>query len=61
MGTTSALPSISYIPPNHSSATLHPDTIINSIYQELSERRYTGPFHPSCLEALIGPFRTSPL
>ncbi|KAF9032022.1 hypothetical protein BJ165DRAFT_1410947, partial [Panaeolus papilionaceus] len=41
MGTTSALPSISYIPPNHSSATLHPDTIINSIYQELSERRYT--------------------
>ncbi|PPQ84549.1 hypothetical protein CVT24_006581, partial [Panaeolus cyanescens] len=61
MGTTAALPSVSYIPPNHSSATLHPEIILNNIHQELAERRYTGPFHPFRLEALIGPFRTSPL
>ncbi|PPQ84661.1 hypothetical protein CVT24_002732, partial [Panaeolus cyanescens] len=61
MGTATALPSTSYIPPNHSSATIRPELILDNIRKELLERRYTGPFHPSRLEALIGPFRTSPL
>ena len=60
MGTYSS-PSISYIPRNHSSATLRPTIIYSHIAKELSLRRYTGPFSQSKLEQLIGPFRTSPL
>ncbi|KAF9053475.1 hypothetical protein BJ165DRAFT_1339196, partial [Panaeolus papilionaceus] len=61
MGTTLASLTYTYIPPNHSSATLHPDAIISNIRTELLHRRYSGPFHPDRLTQLIGPFRSSPL
>ncbi|PPQ83419.1 hypothetical protein CVT24_005588 [Panaeolus cyanescens] len=61
LGTSSAIPSSTYIPPNHSSATSHPDAVLSNIHNELANRRYTGPFSPDRLENLIGPFRTSPL
>ncbi|KAF7763882.1 hypothetical protein Agabi119p4_8419 [Agaricus bisporus var. burnettii] len=51
----------SYTPPNHKSATDHPNIIIGYINTELSHGRYTGPFSKSRLESLIGPFRSSPL
>jgi hypothetical protein len=56
-----SIPPHTYIPNNHSSANQHPHEIKAYINTELSHRRYTGPFSPSRLEALIGPFRTSPL
>ena len=56
-----SIPTETYIPNNHSSAIQHPQAIRTYINTELSNRRYTGPFSPSRLEALIGPFRTSPL
>jgi len=54
-------PDTTYIPTNHSSANQHPLEIMTYINNELSCRRYTGPFSPDRLEALIGPFRSSPL
>jgi hypothetical protein len=56
-----SIPPETYIPNNHSSAIQHPQAIRSYINTELSNGRYTGPFSPSRLEALIGPFRTSPL
>ena len=56
-----SIPTITYIPPNHSSAIQHPQAILTYIRNELSCGRYTGPFSPGRLEKLIGPFRTSPL
>ena len=50
-----------YTPPNHNSATSFPDHVMSHIHNELSLRRYSGPFSQSRLEFLIGPFRTSPL
>ncbi|PPR01104.1 hypothetical protein CVT24_000412 [Panaeolus cyanescens] len=61
LGTRSATPSVTYIPPNHTSAISHPNAVISNIHTELANRRYTGPFSPDRLENLIGPFRTSPL
>jgi hypothetical protein len=60
MGTYS-FPTVSYTPRNHSSALLNPDIIKLHISNEISSKRYTGPFSKSKLEQLIGPFRTSPL
>jgi hypothetical protein len=54
-------PSFTYTPPNHNSAISYPDHVLSHIHKELSLRRYSGPFSRSRLEALIGPFRTSPL
>lgn len=54
-------PSQTYTPPNHASALLYPDHVMSHIQNELSLRRYSGPFSRSKLESLIGPFRTSPL
>ena len=54
-------PSHTYIPPNHNSALSYPDHVLSHIQNELSLGRYSGPFSPSRLEFLIGPFRTSPL
>ena len=54
-------PSHTYTPPNHNSALLYPDHVSSHIRNELSLRRYSGPFSRSKLESLIGPFRTSPL
>ena len=52
---------ITYIPANHSLANQHPLEIMSYINNELSCSRYSGPFSPDCLEALIGLFWTSPL
>ena len=51
----------SFIPPNHKSALDHEDFLLDYINSEVREGRYTGPFSPSRLESIIGPFRTSPL
>lgn len=53
--------SSTFIPPNHKSALDHPDFLLSYIESEVREKRYTGPFSPSCLEYIIGPFRSSPL
>ena len=54
-----SIPSETYIPNNHASAIQHPQAIKSYINTELSNGRYTGPFSPSRLELLIGPFHTS--
>jgi hypothetical protein len=54
-------PTHTYTPPNHNSALSYPDHVLSHIHNELSLRRYSGPFSRSRLEFLIGPFRTSPL
>ena len=54
-------PLVTYTPPNHKSALDYPDHVLSHIQNELSLRRYSGPFSRSRLEFLIGPFRTSPL
>jgi hypothetical protein len=54
-------PLVTYTPPNHQSALLYPNHVLSHIRNELSLRRYSGPFSRSRLEFLIGPFRTSPL
>ncbi|PPR07306.1 hypothetical protein CVT24_007515 [Panaeolus cyanescens] len=61
MGTSSIINAYTYIPPNHKSATLHPNTIIDNINSELQAHRYSGPFHPDRLTQIIGHFRSSPL
>ena len=53
--------SSSYIPPNHNSALKNIDFLLDYIDTEVREHRYSGPFSPSRLERIIGPFRTSPL
>ena len=55
------LPSYTFTPPNHKSALSFPGHVLSHISTELSRRRYSSPFSRSRLEALIGPFRTSPL
>ena len=46
---------------NHRSSRLDPAFINNYIAQEQAAGRYSQAFSPETLEALIGPFRTSPL
>ena len=53
--------SSSFIPPNHRSALDHLDFLLDYIELEVREGHYTGPFSPSHLEQIIGPFCTSPL
>ena len=53
--------SSTFIPPNHKSALDHIDFLLEYINSEVREGRYSGPFSPSRLEHIIGPFRTSPL
>jgi hypothetical protein len=52
---------LTYTPKNHSSAYTNPSIIHEYISSERRAGRYTGPFSRSRLEALIGPFRSSPL
>ena len=54
-------PLVSFTPPNHKSALIHPLVIQNHLRTERAAGRYTGPFSKSRLENLIGPFRTAPL
>lgn len=60
IGVTSPV-SITYIPPNHKSASVTPSAVDSHVRTELLARRYSGPFSPATLESLIGPFRCSPL
>ncbi|CAK5270747.1 unnamed protein product [Mycena citricolor] len=60
MGITSSI-SRTYTPKNHYSAVAQANTVTKYIQNELSNRHYTGPFSATRLEALIGPFRSSPL
>lgn len=46
---------------NHSSSLLDPEFISSYIAGEQAAGRYSQAFEPSELEAIIGPFRTSPL
>ena len=57
----STLPTHTYTPLNHNSALSYSNHIVSHINNELSSRRYSSPFSSSRLEALIGPFCTSPL
>lgn len=50
-----------FIPVNHKSALQNKLAVSSHIRKELSLNRYTGPFHPSRLQELIGPFQTSPI
>lgn len=50
-----------YTPPNHKLSQTSPKFIDAYVKQECSAGRYTGPFARDCLEALIGPFCSSPL
>lgn len=52
---------VTHTPPNHKSATDHPEVVEAHIRKERSAGRYTGPFHPDRLELIIGPFRSAPL
>jgi hypothetical protein len=47
--------------PNHSSTNKDPSFIDDYIYSEEQAGRYSQPYCPAQLEAIIGPFRTSPL
>ena len=53
--------SSSYIPPNHNSALENLEFLLDYIDTEVRKHRYSGPFSPSHLENIIGPFHTSPL
>jgi len=46
---------------NHASSRLSPDFISSYMESEQAAGRYSQPYTPSELEALIGPFRTSPI
>jgi len=46
---------------NHASAYTSPTVINLYIQKKCTAGHYTGPFSHSCLEYLIGPFRSSPL
>lgn len=54
-------PTSTYISPNHLSSKLDPGFISSYIAAEEAAGRYSPSFLPDELEALIGPFRTSPI
>jgi hypothetical protein len=56
-----AQPKRSVIHPNHSSVEAAPSFIDEYIAGECAGQRYLGPFSPTELEALVGPFIVSPL
>lgn len=53
--------SVTYTPPNHSSATSQPDVILKHINTKIAAGQYTSPFTCEALELLIGPFQKAPL
>ena len=57
------IPTISYThtPPNHPSIRVLCDVYNNIVDNEFATGRYIGPFTRSQLEAVLGPFQTSPL
>ena len=50
-----------YTPPNHLSISSLPNVYRSIVDNEFATGRYLGPYTRSQLEALIGPFQTSPL
>ncbi|TFY68112.1 hypothetical protein EVJ58_g1197 [Rhodofomes roseus] len=52
---------ITRCPDNSSTIEQHSDVLARIIQDELQKRRYIGPFSQQELEALIGPFQSSPL
>ena len=50
-----------YTPPNHHSTKSLPDVYISTVDSEFKAGRYIGPFTRNQLEAVLGPFQTSPL
>ncbi|CEL52825.1 Zn_clus Fungal Zn(2)-Cys(6) binuclear cluster domain [Rhizoctonia solani AG-1 IB] len=60
IGTSATLQTTS-IPPNHKSSIDHAEFVDKAIQKEIQEGRYSGPFTPHDLEAMIGPFRSAPL
>jgi hypothetical protein len=54
-------PSASIVHPNHSSAEADPDFIDTYVEEEVSAKHYLGLFSQGELEAVVGPFISSPL
>ena len=50
-----------FTPPNNPSITTHHVAFNEMLHKEFSKHRYIGPFTQDILEALIGPFQSSPL
>ena len=50
-----------YVPPNNPSIFKHPEVYNEIMENEFRKGRYIGPFSQANLEALIGPFQSSPL
>ena len=50
-----------YVPPNNPSIFKHPEVYNEIVENEFRKGRYIGPFSQADLEALIGPFQSSPL
>ena len=50
-----------YVPPNNPSILKHPKIYNEIVENEFQKGRYLGPFSQAKLEALIGPFQSSPL
>jgi hypothetical protein len=50
-----------YIPPNNPFILKHPEVYNEIVENEFRKKRYVGPFSQAKLEALIGPFQSSPL
>jgi hypothetical protein len=50
-----------FIPPNHPSIVTHQEVFHEIVNIEFEKGRYWGPFSKEELEAIIGPFQTSPL
>jgi hypothetical protein len=51
----------SFTPPNNPSINVHHDAFNKILHKEFTKQRYIGPFTRDALEALIGPFQSSPL
>jgi len=50
-----------YVLPNNPSILKHPEVYSEIVENEFQKKRYIGPFSQAKLEALIGPFQSSPL
>ena len=63
VGFNAGIPTITrtYAPPNHVSVRLLPHVFNEIVNHEFARKRYLGPFSQAEVEALIGPFQTSPL
>ena len=51
----------SFTPPNNPSINVHHNAFDEILHKEFTKQQYIGPFTQDMLEALIGPFQSSPL